>query len=101
MTSPEHNEPTHIGDAVDEVFQRILPPETAERYSQLKRELKDTLDEIENRTKRTVRWLRKRNADEQEFDDLAEEKRQLIAYHKEEFQRKLHALIDELKDETE
>jgi len=81
MTNPEHDEPTHIADAVDEVFQRILPPETAERYSQLKRELKKTLDEIEDRTKRTVRWLRKRNADQQAFDDLAEEKRQLIAYH--------------------
>jgi len=101
MTNPEHHEPTHIGDAVDEVLTRILPPETAERYSQLKRELKDTLDEIENRTKRTVRWLRKSNANQQAFDDLAEEKRQLIAYHKEEFQRRLRALIEELKDEAE
>jgi len=82
-------------DSADD-FARILSPETATDFTNLEQETQSSIKRIDRRYKQIIMDLRRRQAPQEDIAKVEEEKRELIEHRKDEFQKKVKALLNDL-----
>ncbi len=86
-------EPETIAEAVDEVLILRLTPELADRYQQLKEQLRRLMDEEKRDFTGPLRYLKRRRAPKQEMQELRARREEEFRRLKEEFHARVNALI--------
>jgi hypothetical protein len=91
------SQPEPIGESLEEVPYRLVAPEIAEEYAQLRRDYQALFAQERKAYKQAERFLRKRKAKPSEFEELRAKREAEIRRLEEEFKAKLNALLGTLK----
>ncbi len=99
-----HDDSPHtIGDTIDEVLIRRMPPDLLDRYYECKRRHRDELREIERLARRAKAFLRRWSgqARDEKETELCNEKAERIRQENERFGRQVRELIAMWRDRTD